>query len=118
MSHLTELKLFVGVKFYKEVTPNGAGVGRRCCAAMNMAAEHRSPTGSKGRTKKVRSRRSNVLMAKRQVLCDPIGIGWAEDFGFSQRTPALGVFGFHEMAFAGAPVKNFAGGGYLEAFGD
>jgi hypothetical protein len=55
-----------------------------------------------------------VLMTEGQVLLNPINIGWPEDFGFSQRSPALGVFSFHQMALARAPEKDFAGAGYLE----
>jgi hypothetical protein len=57
-----------------------------------------------------------ILMTERQILFDPINIRWPKDFGLPQRPPALGVFAFHQMAFAGAPEKNFAGAGYLETF--
>jgi hypothetical protein len=55
-----------------------------------------------------------ALMTKGQVLLNPINIGWPEDFGFPQRPPALGIFAFHQMAFACAPEKDFAGAGNLE----
>jgi len=56
-------------------------------------------------------------MTEWQILCDPINIGWSKDSGFSQRPSALGSFASHQMAFARAAKKDFAGAGYLESFG-
>jgi hypothetical protein len=56
-------------------------------------------------------------MTEWQTLFDTINVGWSENLGFSQRPSALGTFASHQMAFARAPEKDFAGAGYLESFG-
>ena len=56
-------------------------------------------------------------MAEWQILFDAINIGWSEESGFSQKPSALGSFSSHQMAFARAPEKDFAGAGYFESFG-
>ena len=56
-------------------------------------------------------------MAERQVLGDPINVGWPEESGLSQGAPALGILALKQVAFSGAVKQDFARGSYLEALG-
>src|ERR1035441_2686305 len=59
----------------------------------------------------------NGLVAERQALGDPVGVGLVHDHGFAQAAEALGVFGLGKMAAARAGAHDLAGAGYFEPFG-
>jgi len=56
-------------------------------------------------------------VAERQILCDPIKVGGAEDSDFAKRAAAFRTFALKQMASAGAVEKYFTGTGHLETFG-
>jgi len=56
-------------------------------------------------------------MAERQILRDPISVGWIHEPCCSQCPPTFGLFILQQMAFAGAPAHDFPGAGDLETFG-
>jgi hypothetical protein len=55
-------------------------------------------------------------MTKRQILFDPINIGWPEHFRFFHPPAPFGIFGTQQVTPAGAPVQHLAGTGYFESF--
>src|ERR1039458_3252225 len=59
----------------------------------------------------------NGLVAERQALGDPVGVGFVHHHGFAQAAQALGVFGLGQMAAAGARAHDLAGAGDFEPFG-
>ncbi len=56
-------------------------------------------------------------VAKWQVLCDTIDVGWSNDRRFSQRPAAFGIFALQQVTPASAPEEHFASGGDFESFG-
>ena len=56
-------------------------------------------------------------VAKRKVLCDTVGVGWAEELRLSEGPPTTGTLGLEQVAAACATEQHFSAAGYLEAFG-
>jgi hypothetical protein len=56
-------------------------------------------------------------MAEREVLKDPIHVSFVDDGRGAQPAAAFGVFGLHEVAFAGVRAQYLAGAGNFESFG-
>ena len=56
-------------------------------------------------------------VAKWQVLCDTIDVGWPHDGRFSQRAAAFGIFGLRQMAPARAGAHHLSAGRNLETLG-
>ena len=57
------------------------------------------------------------LMAEREILQNPVGIGRVHLFGSAEAAAALGVFVLEQVAFARAGTHHLAGAGDLEPFG-
>ena len=56
-------------------------------------------------------------MAEGQILFDPINVGWIDEYRFTQRPAAFGIFALQQMAFASAVAQDFAGAGDFETLG-
>jgi hypothetical protein len=56
-------------------------------------------------------------MAKRQILGNPIGVGWIHQFLCAQIAAALGILCGQQVALAGAHAHYFACGCYFKPLG-
>jgi hypothetical protein len=56
-------------------------------------------------------------MTERQTLFDPILIGRMHRAGAPQVAAALGIFGLHQVALAGARAQHLPARRYFETFG-
>jgi hypothetical protein len=55
-------------------------------------------------------------VAERQVLLNPINVGWVKHLGVAQASPAFWILALEQMTSAGTSSSNFASAGDLEAF--
>jgi hypothetical protein len=56
-------------------------------------------------------------MTERQILFDPVNIGWIKDFGLFYPPATFSAFGTQQVTPTGTPEQHLASAGYLETFG-